>query len=230
MREFELQRMKESETVKEYSDRLIGIVNKAQEQRRPMRQDGMVEGALVASYKTQSKCKNGKQLGREVVICKSKFQKDETVAQVTTEEEEEHLFVATCFSTKKSDFWMIDSGCTNHMTYERNLFKEFIPMENKKVRIGNSDCIPTKGKGSVSIKTNSGTKIISDVFYVPDIDKSLFSVGQLIEKGFKLLFGDKYCRIFDSTKQEILQVEMRGKSFSFNPTEDAQKPCMTKDE
>ncbi|KAH0644753.1 hypothetical protein KY284_032637 [Solanum tuberosum] len=45
MREFELQRMKESETVKEYSDRLLGIVNKAQEQRRLMRQDGMVEGA-----------------------------------------------------------------------------------------------------------------------------------------------------------------------------------------
>ena len=66
--------------------------------------------------------------------------------------------------------------------------------------------------------------------YVPDFDKSLLSVGQLMEKGFKLLFGDKYCRIFDSTNQEILQVEMRGKSFLFNPMEDAQKPCKTKDE
>jgi len=28
MREFELQRMKESETVREYSDRLLGIINK----------------------------------------------------------------------------------------------------------------------------------------------------------------------------------------------------------
>ena len=65
---------------------------------------------------------------------------------------------------------------------------------------------------------------------MPDIDKSLLSVGQLMEKGFKLLFEDKYCRIFDSTKQEILQVEMRDKSFSFNPTEDAHKPCKTKDE
>ncbi|XP_049352008.1 uncharacterized protein LOC125816445 [Solanum verrucosum] len=193
MREFELQRMKESETVKEYSDRLLGIVNKAQEQRRLMSQDDMVEGALVASHKTQSKVQELKQLAQKAVICKNKFQKDETIAQVTTEEEEDHLFVATCFSTKKFDFWMIDSDCTNHMTYERNPFKEFIPMENKKVRIGNGDCNPAKGKWSVSIKTNLGTKIISDVLCVPDIDKSLFSVGQLIEKGFKLLFGDKYC-------------------------------------
>ncbi|XP_019232217.1 PREDICTED: uncharacterized protein LOC109212937 [Nicotiana attenuata] len=60
IREFELQKMKESETVKEYSDRLLGIVNKAQEQRRLMRQDGMVEGALTANHKTQSKGNNVK--------------------------------------------------------------------------------------------------------------------------------------------------------------------------
>lgn len=101
----------------------------AQEQRRLMRQDDMVEGALISSHKTQSKFKffinyppyqhcgkHGhpaykywkrpdaqykicKQLGHEVVICKSKFQKGETAAQ-----EEEHLFLAICFSTKRSDF------------------------------------------------------------------------------------------------------------------------------
>ncbi|OIT32681.1 hypothetical protein A4A49_07833 [Nicotiana attenuata] len=60
IREFELQKMKESETVKEYSDRLLGIVNKAQEQRRLMRQDGMVEGALAANHRTQSKGNNAK--------------------------------------------------------------------------------------------------------------------------------------------------------------------------
>nr|XP_009781205.1 PREDICTED: uncharacterized protein LOC104230165 [Nicotiana sylvestris] len=60
IREFELQKMKESETVKEYSDRLLGIVNNAQEQRRLTRQDGMVEGALAANHKTQSKDNNVK--------------------------------------------------------------------------------------------------------------------------------------------------------------------------
>ncbi|XP_019225002.1 PREDICTED: uncharacterized protein LOC109206621 [Nicotiana attenuata] len=66
IREFELQKMKESETVKEYSDRLLGIVNKAQEQRRLMRQDGMVEGALAANHKTQSKGNNVKKITRLV--------------------------------------------------------------------------------------------------------------------------------------------------------------------
>ncbi|XP_060190409.1 uncharacterized protein LOC132619565 [Lycium barbarum] len=235
IREFELQKMKESETVKEYSDQLLSIVNKAQEQRRLMRQDGMAERALIANHKTQSKgdnskknyppcqrcgkkghppfkcwkrpdaqCKICNQLGHEAVICKNKSPKYEADAHVANEEEEDHLFVATYFSTKKSNFWMIDNGYTNHMTYDINIFREFMSMENKKVKIRNGDYIPAKGKGTIAIKTGSGTKIISDVLYIRDIDKNLLSVGQLVEKGFKLLFDDKYCRIFDAIKQEIL--------------------------
>ncbi|XP_075099447.1 uncharacterized protein LOC142176225 [Nicotiana tabacum] len=195
IREFELQKMKESETVKEYSNQLLGIVNKAQEQRRLMRQDGMVEGALATNHKTQSKgnnvkknyppcqycgkkghspfkcwkrpdakCKVCNQLGHEAVICKGKYQKHEADAQVANEEEEDHF------------------GCTNHMTYDRNLFKEFTSIANKKVRIGNGDYILAKGKGTVAIPTNSCTKKISDVLYVFDIDQNLLTVGQLMEK------------------------------------------------
>ncbi|XP_019259108.1 PREDICTED: uncharacterized protein LOC109237273 [Nicotiana attenuata] len=300
IREFELQKMKESETVKEYSDRLLGIVNKvrlpgtkfkdsrvvekilvtvpekyeisittlentkdlskiilakllntlqAQEQRRLMRQDGMVEGALTANHKTQSKgnntkknyppsqhcgkkghppfkcwkrpdakCKICNQLGHEFVICKGKSQKHEADAQVANEEED-HLFVATLLSTKKSDFWIIDNCCTNHMTYDRNLFKEFTFMGNKKVRIGKGDYILAKGKGTVAIATNSGTKKILNVLYVPDIDQILLSIGQLMKKGFKVSFEDKHCFIYDVTGLEILKVKMRGKNFSFDPTE-----------
>jgi len=106
------------------------------------------------------------------------------------------------------------------MTYDRNLFKEFTFMGNKKVRIGNGDYILAKGKGTVAIPTNSGTKKISDVLYVPDIDQNLLSVGQLMEKGFKVSFEDKYCFIYDATGLEILRVKMRGENFSFDPTED----------
>ncbi|KAF3620505.1 putative WD repeat-containing protein 43-like [Capsicum annuum] len=109
----------------------------AQEQRRLMMQDGMVKKTLVANHKTQSKAQNY-----------------EVEAQVTKEEEEEvHLFVATS-STKKSDLWMIDSGCTNHMTYAKTLFKQFLPLKNKKVRIENGDYI-AEVKGNVAINTIS---------------------------------------------------------------------------
>ena len=48
-----------------------------------------------------------------------------------------------------------------------------------------------EGQGTIAISTCSGTKFISDVLYVPEIDQNLFSVGQLIEKGYKVVFEDK---------------------------------------
>ena len=91
--------------------------------------------------------------------------------------------MATCFSTSSSSkCWLIDSGYTNHITYDKTLFKDLKLIEVTKVQIGNGDYISTKGKGTISIKTISSTKMISDVLYVLDINQNLLSVGQLIEK------------------------------------------------
>ncbi|XP_060182940.1 uncharacterized protein LOC132612881 [Lycium barbarum] len=251
IREFELQRKKEFETIKEYTDILLGIVNKEQEQRRLMRQNGMVEGALAASHKTQNRGKNLKnylpcqhcgkmghppfrcwkrpdakcnkcnELGHEAVICKNESQKHEADARVVDEEEKDHLFVAMCISSKVSiNSWLIDSGYTNHMTYDKSLFKELKPTEISKVRIGNGDQILIEGKGTVVIKTSSGNKTILDVLYVPNIDQNLLSICQLVEKRFKVSFEDKHCFINDVTGKEILKIKMRGKNFSFDPLED----------
>ena len=126
------------------------------------------------------------------------------------------MFVATCFSVQtSSNHWLIDSGCTNHMTFNKSLFRNLQTTEVAKVRIGNGDCIAAKGKGTIAITTNSGTKTISDVLYVPDIDQNLLSVGQLIEKCMKVVFENQSCYIFDAVGQKILQAKMREKSFSF---------------
>ena len=66
--------------------------------------------------------------------------------------------------------------------------------------------------------SSSGEKLISDVLYVPEIDQNLLSVGQLLEKGFKLFFEHKHCLIRDITDRDVLRVKMRNRSFSFDPT------------
>ena len=45
-------------------------------------------------------------------------------------------------------------------------------------------------EGTVAIESLIGLKYITNVLYVPDIDQNLLSVGQLIEKGFKVIFED----------------------------------------
>ncbi|KAE8729670.1 receptor-like protein 12-like [Hibiscus syriacus] len=226
IREYEMQRMKESETIKEYSDRLLSIVNQvrllskevsdsrivqkilvtiperfestissleiskdvssitlaellnalqAQEQRRLMRLEGTVEGALAAklhiSHNNKGEKRNGKKsadyqayskgkgsdkqdypscqhcgkkghpphkcwrrpdvrcnkcklLGHIAKICKSKEKYQQSEAQFV-EKKEDKLFVASYFATSiANESWLIDSGCTNHMTHDIELFKE----------------------------------------------------------------------------------------------------------
>ena len=109
------------------------------------------------------------------MICKVKGQAKEVDAQVIDQEEEDQLSVVTCFSGKESsESWLIDNGCTNHMTYDKEFFEELRDTEVKRVRIGNGEHLEVKGKGTVAITSYEGTKFITDVLFVPKIyQKSL---------------------------------------------------------
>ena len=103
--------------------------------------------------------------------------------------QKEQLFVVSCFVTNNStESWLIDSGCTNHVTNDKELFKELETIS--KVRIGNGAYIVVKGKGIVVIKGHTGLKLIFNVFYVPEINQNLLSVAQWLEKGYKVMFED----------------------------------------
>ena len=134
------------------------------------------------------------------------------------------MFVATCFvtSNNSNDSWLIDSGCTHHMTNDEELFKELDKTIISKVKIGNGEYISVKGKWTVAIESLSGLKYITDVLYVPDIDQNLLNVGELIEKGFKVIFEDKWCMIKDAKGGDIFKVKMKVKNFVLNLMEEEQ--------
>ena len=83
------------------------------------------------------------------------------------------------------------------MTHNADIFKELNQSYFSKVIIGNGESVDVKGIGTVAVKTPSGIKYISDVLYVPEINQSLLSVGQMLEKNYTLHFEDKKCTIFD---------------------------------
>ncbi|RDX63956.1 hypothetical protein CR513_57549, partial [Mucuna pruriens] len=282
MREFELQRMKESETIKEYSDKLLSIDNKirllgsdfanskiiekllvtipkryealinslenskdlskitltevlhalmAQEQRRLMREDRAVEGALLAKHHDAG-CNKKKFLKKNQSTSSENTTNNQNKGKGKKKSYPPCQYCgkighppyrcwrrpdAKCSSNSSSESWLIDSGCTNHMTYDRELFKCLDNTEVKWVRIRNGEQIPVKGKGSIAITRHNGTKTLFDVLYVPEINQNLLSVGQLLEKGFKVIFEDKSCIIKSPTGLEIFKVKMKSKSLSFDP-------------
>ncbi|KAH7557349.1 hypothetical protein JRO89_XS11G0129700 [Xanthoceras sorbifolium] len=177
-----------------------------------------------------AKCAKCNQMGHEAVICKNRKQQQGEEAKTADQEEEDHLFVATCFSgIESSESWLIDSSCTNHMTYNKDLFRELSKANSSKVRVGNGKYITVNEKGTVAISTCSGTKFISDVLYVPEIDQNLLSVGQLIEKGNKVVFEDKSCLLKDADGKDIFKVKMKGKNFALNLLEEEQTAFQIKE-
>ena len=139
------------------------------------------------------------------------------LVQVTNEvqQNKEMLFVATCYSTSCSKgTWLVDSGCTQHMTHDANLFKNLDRSFVPKVKIGNGEFIEVQGKGDVAVETPIGTKLISYVLYVSEINQSLLSVEQMLENDYSLKFQDKSCIIYDQFRSKILTIAMRDKSFS----------------
>ena len=128
----------------------------------------------------------------------------------------------TSYPTTKSfsEHWLVDSGCTNHITHDPKLFRKLDKTINSKVRIGNGAHLEVKSKGTVAIKGLTSLKLISNVLYVPEINKNILSVGQLLENGYKVLFEDKFCLIIDAKGTEVFKVQMQGKIFTLNMLEE----------
>jgi hypothetical protein len=83
-----------------------------------------------------------------------------------------------CTTTKVNDSsWLIDSGCTNHMTAYLSLFKDLDKSYLSKVKIGNGDYVKVEGKGAIEVETMLGTKLLKNMLYLPKINQNLVSMG-----------------------------------------------------
>ena len=62
-----------------------------------------------------------------------------------------------------NDVWFVDSGCSNHMCSNKEMFKELDESRKIQVRLGDDKSIQVEGKGTVAVKDGHGnTKLIYD--------------------------------------------------------------------
>ncbi|XP_037494050.1 uncharacterized protein LOC119370295 [Jatropha curcas] len=203
---------------------LSNALDKAGRTKKAYREEETIgEKALVVTHKTKmqerrpgAQCKVCKQfVASRKFALQTRNQNQQTQAhhaQVTenSEKYEEQLFAANeikkCgVSIEAKEAWLVDSGCTNHMTPNSVNFDSLDTTYSSKVRLGDGRLVDAKGKGDVIVQTPSGTKLVSDVLYVPELYQSLFSVGQLLDKNYSLLFKDKTCEISDPSGSTLAQ-------------------------
>ena len=99
------------------------------------------------------------------------------------------------------------------MAKDESLFFSLDRTIRTRVKLGNAQAA---GRENVLIHTNSGTKVIHDVLFKPDLDQNLLSVGQLLKRWYSLSFKDDCCVIVDCHDVKVARIKMLGNSFPVN--------------
>lgn len=83
---------------------------------------------------------------------------------------------------------------------------------NSTVTLGNNQLVKVIGKRSVKIKKfiDGGwhDSIITDILYVPDLKKNLFSEGVLTKKGMTIIKKDNHVKVYDKIKK-LVAIDLR---------------------
>nr|GFC81503.1 integrase, catalytic region, zinc finger, CCHC-type, peptidase aspartic, catalytic [Tanacetum cinerariifolium] len=96
--------------------------------------------------------------------------------------------------------WIIDSGCSKHMTGNRALLTNFVENFLGTVRFGNNDFAVIAGYGDVV----TGSMTIKKVYYVKGLGHNLFSVRQFCDKGLEVAFRKSTCFVRNEYGVDLL--------------------------
>ncbi|XP_040960284.1 uncharacterized protein [Gossypium hirsutum] len=99
-------------------------------------------------FRLDAVCQYCKKKGHVEKVCKNKikprqsqFQQPNVEARVAEDssDQEEQVFAVSCLAVEKkcSKGWLLDSGCTNHMSPDASLFKTLDRSCKTKVKVGN---------------------------------------------------------------------------------------------
>jgi hypothetical protein len=101
-----------------------------------------------------------------------------------------HLYYSALTGMLEDDMWITDNGASMHMIGDQAILSNL--NENKtsyKVELGDKNTYPVEGIGQASVKLKTGNNVhLSNVLYVPGLEKNLISISFLEDKGNRIAF------------------------------------------
>ncbi|KAG8489513.1 hypothetical protein CXB51_017534 [Gossypium anomalum] len=141
-------------------------------------------------YKLQNKIK------REAANQKGKQPENSGEADVVEDYSDGELLVASVNDSKVSEEWILDSGCTFHMSPNRDWFTTYETVSEGVVLMGNNASCKIAGVGTIKVKMFDGVvRTLSDVRYVPELKRNLISLSTLDSKGYRYTAESRVLKI-----------------------------------
>ncbi|KAI3718278.1 hypothetical protein L6452_19142 [Arctium lappa] len=104
-----------------------------------------------------------------------------------------------------SHTWFLDSGCSKHMTGQKEILSNFKDKYCGTVRFGNDQFSSIMGYGDVQHDNVS----IKKVSYVEGLRHNLFSIRQFCDKDLEVNFKAKRCSVRNEEGEELLVASMQ---------------------
>ena len=126
---------------------------------------------------------------------------DDAVIYVSMKDDfDENEKTALISYVNKSDRWIVDSGCFNHMTSDKDKFEDILPYKGGCIKFHND--IPSVGKGKGTIQLIE--KITCDnIYWVEGLNYNFLGVSQLNNLGCKVEFENKISKMYDIDRKLI---------------------------
>ena len=96
--------------------------------------------------------------------------------------------------------WYLDSGCSKHMTGNKEILSNFKQKFGGTVRYGNNQFSPILGYSDV-VRENITIRKVS---YVKGLGHNLFSIRKFSDKGLEVNFKVKRCAVRTDEGKELL--------------------------
>ncbi|WVZ80221.1 hypothetical protein U9M48_027714 [Paspalum notatum var. saurae] len=114
------------------------------------------------------------------------------------------------------DVWIMDSGCSRHMTGHRKWFSSLNPISTKEyITFGDNGQGEVMGVGSVSL---SAKLSLREVAFVRNLRFNLVSVSQLLDEGFEVRFKKGACCVLDVEETLVCSLLPFGQVFRVDLT------------
>jgi hypothetical protein len=113
---------------------------------------------------------------------------------------------------RSTNLWLVDSGCSNHLTPFEG---DFVSRQShiNKCKTANGSIISVYGPGTVLVKHFNGqetvTLTLSGVWYAPHIQHRLLSVTALTSLGFTCAIAGTKTQFFDKDSRLVLSASPR---------------------
>nr|GEX45508.1 integrase, catalytic region, zinc finger, CCHC-type, peptidase aspartic, catalytic [Tanacetum cinerariifolium]GEX73659.1 integrase, catalytic region, zinc finger, CCHC-type, peptidase aspartic, catalytic [Tanacetum cinerariifolium] len=186
----------ESQTNKAKSGLSSTGMNVASSVRRSINRDAHNKNSVLANSKNSANktlstnSRTPKSSDTTYVVLKTRF--SEKLAQSKT--------LDTTSVVVQIVLWIVDSGCSKHMTGDRSLLRNFIEKFMGTVLFGNDNFAAITGYGDYM----QGNITICHVYYVEGLGHNLFSIGQFCDGDLEVAFCSKTCYVRNLEGDDLL--------------------------